>query len=179
MDTKITDTKITEEFVRGLKTNQKSDTHIYFNLFSILQQTNPNFLDYIIDDYENYPHDWFRQFHKSLRIGDYFNDEKIGLIDRNINKEEIIERKEAIAWRMEYSKKHSANYTNDDYKIDSVYQKSTVRLRELNNKYNSYIKHEANITGHLDSILYETISNGDDRLYEYMNTFFQNLKNEK
>ena len=166
--------ELTEKFVLGLRRNQISDTFIYYNIFSILQHTNPEFLQEPMENYEKHPDDWFRLFHKSIRQYDYFNSDFVGLIKRNITEEELEFRSKLQKLRREFRKSNP-----DEYKNDELYISYGKKLFALNYKMNTYIRQEENISGHLDSILYELISNGKDELYQYMNKFFKDNKQIK
>lgn len=164
---------LTNKFVGGLRRNEISDTFIYYNMFSILQITNPDFLEEIMTNYETHPDDWFRIFHKSLRQFDFFNSDRISYTrwDNQTSKEEEQERNDILNFRKQFRRTHDFDEMNNEY------TEKGKRLGVINRKRNVLVKdNDENVSGHLDSILYELISSGKDELYHYMNKFFKENK---
>lgn len=172
-------TEITEKFISGLRRNQKTDTHIYYNLFSILNLSDPDFLDYIYDEYKKDDEDFFRVFHKTFRQCDVFSDEKISAITRvGFTDEERLRRNELSELRKYFRREDDKRTLKPDitYENDAEYKDWGYELRRIIRKGSRILMQEENITGHLDSIFYQTIANDNKgNLYEYMRTFFKNL----
>ena len=161
--------ELTNKFVQGLRSNEITDTFIYYNIFSILQNTNPNFLELPMENYEKYPDDWFRLFHKSMRNSDFFNGDKISFTrwENRATKVEEQEREDILNYRSKFRRTH------DFDEMDKEYLEKGKRLGEINRKRNILVRdNNENVSGHLDLILYELISSGEDELYHYMNKFF-------
>jgi len=73
-------TETTDNFINGLRKNERHDTHVFFNLFSLLQLSDENFLDVFIENYKKDYEVLFGVFHKTFRQCDVFNDDKITCI---------------------------------------------------------------------------------------------------
>jgi hypothetical protein len=182
-------------FVEGLRRreypyNPNADLHIFYNLFSIYSFSYPNFLEEVIENFKQYPDDWFRLFHKSLRVADVFQPDRVALVtpyitDAEKNKRwELINelkkmRKENEELIKPYEDKYNANEIKYSglregyYKIPN-YRETEMELRKLNTKMSLYRLDESNrISGHLDSIFWQAISNDKGDLYEYMNKFLE------
>lgn len=172
---------LTEKFIDGLRNNRKPDTFVYWNLFTLLEMTKPDFLKYIIDEYKKDNEDFFRVFHKSMRQCDFFGDDYMVVENRPLTEDEYERRKELIKERKEMRKNFGGETIEEQDKIYDVpeYIKSGKELGRLNLKQNR--KHIVDsIGGHLDSIFYQTItSDNKGSLYEYMTSFFElELKSE-
>lgn len=167
--------ELTEKFVDGLRENK---TWSYWNMFSIMQNSNPDFLEYIIRDYKKDPEDFFRVFHKSLRQVDFF--ENCAVIEPRISKSEMELRSKALRYCMKHRRDENGHPYEDYDKKDPTYVKYQELIPKLNTKLRTYnIKED--ICGHLDSVLYSLISEDNQGLlYQYMDKFFKKeLKNDK
>lgn len=158
---------IEEKFVEQLR---ESDTWIYYNLFSILLLTNPDFLQHVVEEFKNHPDDWFRVFHKSFRQWDVFNSDKLRIVKPAISDKEIAYRKELGTFRRDYRNSDNFDENNEEY------VKKGKALFALNYKLHTLkiAIDEGEIGGHLDSILWQTISNDSKGvLYEFMDKFLK------
>ena len=139
--------------------------------------------------YKKYPDDWFRQFHKFFRQIDYFDETNVGIIEPIISAEERKEQSEIKRYRSEVRKQHrdlsledGQKYSEYEKKLNERvpdYLEKGKRLAHLNWRANIY-QYKQSISGHLDSIMWQTISSDkQNNLYNYMDLFFKkNLKKD-
>lgn len=159
---------IEERFLDALR--KKSDNEpklfIYWNLFSILYLGDPDFLEYIVTEYQQAPDDswWFINFHKALRQCDYFSD-SLCMTNPIITDEENKRRNEILSTRAKIRREADFDETNRE----TEYYSLGIELGQLNRKNTTYER--TSISGHLDSILYQCIKNGNDELFNFMQKF--------
>jgi hypothetical protein len=157
-----------EKFLDSLR--KKSDNEpklfIYWNLFSILHLGDPDFLEYIVTEYQQAPEDswWFINFHKALRQCDYFSD-SLCMANSIITDEENKRRNEILSIRAKIRREADFDVNNRE----TEYYSLGVELSQLNRKNTTYER--TSISGHLDSILYQCIKNGNDELFNFMGKF--------
>lgn len=178
---------LTNDFIGGLRKRPNGvDMHIYYNLFELLEMSDPNFLEEIIENYKKDNEDFFRIFHKMFRQGDIFDSDRISSIIYPLRTPELQKRKnEVMGLRQKYRRnydddgKFESLKSEDEYENDVTYIELGKELGVLAQKLSKIsIDFDNPITGHLDSIFYETISRDDkDTLYVYMRNFFdKNIK---
>jgi hypothetical protein len=154
-----------EKFLDSLR--KKSDNEpklfIYWNLFSILHLGDPDFLEYIVTEYQQAPDDswWFINFHKALRQCDYFS-ASLCMTNSIITDEENKRRNEILSIRAKIRREADFDVNNRE----TEYYSLGVELSQLNRKNTTYER--TSISGHLDSILYQCIKNGNDELFNFM-----------
>jgi hypothetical protein len=154
-----------EKFLDSLR--KKSDNEpklfIYWNLFSILHLGDPDFLEYIVTEYQQAPDDswWFINFHKALRQCDYFSD-SLCMTNSIITDEENKRKNEILSIRAKIRREADFDVNNRE----TEYYSLGVELSQLNRKNTTYER--TSISGHLDSILYQCIKNGNDELFNFM-----------
>ena len=165
---------IEEKFIDELR--KKSDRNpklfIYWNLFSILHLGDSDFLEHIVDEYKQAPEDswWFINFHKALRQCDYFSD-SLCLAESKITKEETQRVNAVLLHRSRIRREYEKNGINESEIKNDEYINLGLELRSLRTKQNSYER--TSISGHLDSILYECVRNGNDELFNFMGDFLK------
>lgn len=161
-----------EKFLSDLRGSKNEKLFIYWNLFSILHLGDPDFLEHIIDEYKQSPEDswWFINFHKALRQCDYFSD-SLCLSESKITSEEAKRMNQVLFLRSRIRRASDINEVDVD---NPEYIKLGDELKILRTKQNSHER--TSIAGHLDSILYECISNGNDELFDFMREFLENVK---
>lgn len=166
----VNEDKLEKKFIDGLRSG-RHDLFIFYNLFSILFECDRDFLSRVVDSYKaeyekNLPDDergwWFTEFHKGFRQCDVYSD--IAHRTPIITEEELAERSSILSKRTEMRK-------DPDFKEDSEeYVKLGNRLKALNLKNQTY--DFVSVTGHLDSIMWQSIRRDDDgSLYLYMDEF--------
>ena len=159
-----------EKFLDSLrkKSDKKPKLFIYWNLFSVLHLGDPDFLEYIVTEYKQAPEDswWFVNFHKALRQCDYFGD-SLCMTNSVITDEENKRRNEILSLRAKI--RRTAEF--DVESKETEYYSLGLELGVLNRKNTTY--NRTSISGHLDSILYQCISNGNDELFDFMGEFLK------
>ncbi len=159
---------IEERFLDDLrkKSDKEPKLFIYWNLFSILHLGDPDFLEYIVTEYQQAPDDswWFINFHKALRQCDYFSD-SLCMTNSIITEEEDKRRNEILSIRAKI--RREADF--DETSRETEYYSLGIELGQLNRKNTTYER--TSISGHLDSILYQCIKNGNDELFNFMRKF--------
>jgi hypothetical protein len=158
-----------EKFLSDLRGSKDQKLFIYWNLFSILHLGDPDFLEHIVDEYRRAPEDswWFINFHKALRQCDYFSN-SLCLSESSITDDEAKRMGQILFLR---SRIRRENNMEDTDITDPEYIKLGEELRILRTKQNSHER--TSIAGHLDSILYECISGGEDELFDFMREFLK------
>lgn len=165
-----------EKFLSDLRGSKNEKLFIYWNLFSILHLGDPDFLEHIIDEYKQSSEDswWFINFHKALRQCDYFSN-SLCLAESKITKEETQRLNSVLLQRSRIRREYQKNGINESEIENEEYINLGLELRSLKIKQNSHER--TSIAGHLDSILYECISNGNDELFDFMSEFLkENVK---
>jgi len=175
MEEKMINQTIEEKFIDSLRKKSDRDPKlfIYWNLFSILHLGDPDFLEHIIDEYKQAPEDswWFINFHRALRQCDYFSD-SLCLSESKMSKDEAKRMNQVLILRSRIRRANDINEVDAD---NPEYIKLGEELKILRTKQNSHER--TSIAGHLDSILYECISNGNDELFDFMSEFLkENVK---
>lgn len=159
---------IEEIFLDALrkKSDKEPKLFIYWNLFSILHLGDPDFLEHIVMEYQQAPEDswWFINFHRALRQCDYFSD-SLCMNRSTITKDESSRRNEILLRRARI--RREADFDENDKETE--YYSLGIELGQLNRKNTTYER--TSISGHLDSILYQCISNGNDELFNFMREF--------
>lgn len=161
-----------EKFLSDLRGSRDSKLFIYWNLFSILHLGDPDFLDHMIEEYkqsQQSPVDnwWFTNFHKALRQCDYFSD-SLCLSESSITDADAKRMGQILTLRSRIRREKDIEGIDIS---DPEYIKLGEELRILRTKQNSHER--TSIAGHLDSILYECISNGNDELFDFMREFLK------
>lgn len=164
-----------EKFIDELrkKSDREPKLFIYWNLFSILHLGDPDFLEHIVDEYKQSPEDnwWFINFHKALRQCDYFSD-SLCLSKSGITNDEARRINQILTLRSRIrSRIRRENDTDEINVTDPEYIKLGEELRILKTKQHTHER--TSIAGHLDSILHECISNGNDELFNFMREFLK------
>lgn len=181
--------ELKKKFMDGLRAD--SNLHIFWNLFSILELSYPDFLDEIVRDYKEYPEDWFCLFHKRFRQYDLIDSYRIATINPYITKEERQERinliREMSAIKKMFNEKYpelqelykSGGLENSGVLAEhepelSKYLEMKTRRGVLNQKDKLFTIDENNpVAGYLDSIFWIRISEDDGSLYEYIDEFLE------
>lgn len=161
-----------EKFLSDLRGSKNEKLFIYWNLFSILHLGDPDFLEQIVTEYKRAPEDswWFIYFRKALRQCDYFSN-SLCLAESKITKEETQRLNTVLLQRSRIRREYEKNGINESEIRNDEYINLGLELRALKLKQSSYER--TSIAGHLDSILYECISNGKDELFDFMSGFLR------
>lgn len=149
---------IEDKLIKAFRDSQHSYAFVYFNLFSLLHLGDKAFMDNVVNDFEKlHGGEWFIAFHKQFRQCDVFN-ERIAFVEQVATQDELFERQNILNKRKEYRDNiETFDSNNEDYFL------SGKRLFEINNRMRIYQIKE-NISGHLDSIMHQTISNDTDNI---------------
>jgi len=161
-----------EKFLSDLRGSRDPKLFIYWNLFSILHLGDPKFLDYMVEEYKKEPSEgwWFLGFHKALRQCDYFSS-SLCLSESKISPDESKRLNAVLLQRSRIRGEHNKNGINESEILNEEYIQLGLELKSLKSKQN--IHERTSISGHLDSILYECISNGGDELFNFMSDFLK------
>lgn len=160
---------IEERFLDSLRkgSDKEPKLFIYWNLFSILHLGDPYFLGHIVDEYKQFPEDswWFINFHKAIRQCDYFSD-SLCFSESTITMEQSKRMNTILGLRSRIRREMNLDDSDID---DPEYLKLGDELSGLRRK--SQTHRRTPISGHLDSILHQCISNGNDELFNFMRKF--------
>jgi len=174
--------KLTEKFIKGLR---GEDLHIFYNLFFLLELSDPDFLDEIVENYKKDDEDFFRLFHKSFRQCDIFDGDRLTAItypkrtDENIKRRgELLKLREIYRRNYDINGKFESLKNDDEYENDETYINWGTELGIVSKLCSTISMDPEPIVGHLDSIFYQSIANDEkDGLYNYMFKFFKtNIK---
>ena len=156
----------------------------YSHLFKILRESNPDFLDYVYNNWveKSTDNEWFFIFHKHMRQTDLFVNTYTCVIPKNNLTEDEEKRYQELKKQWLDSRKFLNNY---EWISDEYYRAETqwkIDNRELRNEYatlsNKRLSEEKeSIGGHLDMVLWNLIHiDSDDILLNALNEFFGELK---
>jgi len=114
---------LTDKFLRGL--HRGSGLHAYWNLFSLLEISDPSFLDEIVENYKIDPEDYFRVFHKTFRQCDVFTEDFAVISYTNSQKIEVVERIGGHLDSVFYETIHSDNGILMKY-VDTFFKENII-----------------------------------------------------